>query len=105
MGSTYLANLKIEIELPRRGISTQVIQNDEHVRITAFGFAAGEEIETHSSPLAAMLYFLEGEADVQLDREICSVEAGSFINVEPFMLHGMAAKSPVRMVRVQVKAH
>ncbi|MFZ0518037.1 MAG: hypothetical protein WBQ06_10755 [Acidobacteriaceae bacterium] len=45
---------------------SHILQKDDYVNITLFGFSAGEELSSHSAPTPAILYFLQGEADVQL---------------------------------------
>ena len=103
MDYTFLAELQTELELPAKGILSRVIQKDEHVNITLFGFSAGESLSAHSAPTPAVLYFLEGEADVQLGDSTVSAQQGSFVYMPPMLLHGIYAKSPVRMLLVQMK--
>jgi quercetin dioxygenase-like cupin family protein len=86
------------------GILSNVLQKDEHVNIPAFGFAAGQELSAHSAPTPAVLYFLEGEAEVQLGEDRVQAQAGSFVYMPPMLPHGISAKSPVKMLLVQIKA-
>ena len=103
MGYAFLADLQTELELPAKGILSHVIQKDEYVNITLFGFAAGESLSAHSAPTPAVLYFLEGEAEVQLGDSTVSTQQGSFVYMPPMLLHGILAKSPMRMLLVQMK--
>ena len=66
MDYTFFANLQQEFTLPEKGILSRVLHKDEKVNVTLFGFAAGEELSAHSAPTPAVLYFLEGEAELQL---------------------------------------
>ena len=68
-----------------------------------FGFAAGEELSAHSAPTPAVLYFLEGEAELQLGEEKIKAEAGSFAYMPPMMLHGITAKTALRVLLIQMK--
>lgn len=103
MDYTFLANLQTEFELPEKGILSRVLQKDEYVNVTLFGFSAGEELSGHSAPTPAVLYFLEGEAVVQLGSDSVNAAPGSFIYMPPMLPHGIAAKTPVRMMLVQMK--
>ena len=76
MDYTFLANLQQEFAIPEKGILSNVLQKDEYVNITAFGFAAGQELSAHSAPTPAVLYFLEGEAEVQLGEDRVQAQAG-----------------------------
>ena len=66
MDYTFFANLQEEFTLPEKGILSRVLHKDEKVNVTLFGFAAGEELSAHSAPTPAVLYFLEGEAELEL---------------------------------------
>ncbi|HEV2487604.1 MAG TPA: cupin domain-containing protein [Terracidiphilus sp.] len=104
MGYTFLANLQQEFKLPEKGILSRVLQKDGNVNVTLFGFSEGEELSAHSAPTPAILYFIEGIAEVQLGEDKVSAQPGSFIYMPPMLPHGISAKSPVRMLLVQTKA-
>lgn len=105
MDYKFLANLQEDLALPEKGILSHVLQKDEHVNVTLFGFSAGEELSSHSAPTPAVLYFLEGEANVQLGQDTVAAHAGSFVYMPPGLPHGILAKTPVRMLLVQMKCH
>jgi len=104
MNYTFSASLASEIALPEKGILRNVVHKEEYVNITAFGFAAGQELSAHSAPKPAALYFLEGEAEVRLGDDTVSVRAGSFVYMPPMLTHGISAKSPMKMLLIQIKA-
>ncbi|MGO9777779.1 MAG: cupin domain-containing protein [Terracidiphilus sp.] len=103
MDYTFFASLANEISLPEKGILSNVVHKDEYVNITAFGFAAGQELSSHSAPTPAAIYFLEGEAEVRLGNDTVSACAGSFVYMPPLLIHGICAKSPVKMLLIQIK--
>jgi len=103
MNYTFVANLQQEIALPEKGILSQVLKKDNNVNITLFGFSKGEELSSHSAPTPAILYFLEGEAEVQLGEDKIDAQPGSFVHMPPMLPHGILAKTPVRMLLVQMK--
>jgi quercetin dioxygenase-like cupin family protein len=103
MNYTFVANLQQEIALPEKGILSQVLKKDNNVNITLFGFSKGEELSSHSAPTPAILYFLEGEAEVQLGEDKIDAQPGSFVYMPPMLPHGILAKTPVKMLLVQMK--
>lgn len=103
MDYTFLADLHQEFVLPEKGILSHVLLKDEHVNVTLFGFAAGEELSAHSAPTPAMLYLLEGEAEIQLGDDKVNAQPGSFIYMPPKLSHGISAKTALRLLLVQVK--
>ena len=103
MDYTFLANLQQECVLPEKGILSRVLHKDEHANVTLFGFAAGEELSAHCAPTPAVLYFLEGKAEVQLGDDKVEVQPGSFVYMPPMLPHGIAARTALRMLLVQMK--
>ena len=70
MDYRFFANLQQEFALPEKGILSRVLHKDEKVNVTLFGFAAGEELSAHSAPTPAVLYFLEGQAELHLGQDL-----------------------------------
>ncbi|HEX9202226.1 MAG TPA: cupin domain-containing protein [Acidobacteriaceae bacterium] len=104
MDYTFLANLQTEFALPEKGILSRVFQKDEHVNVTLFGFSAGEALSVHSAPTLAVLYFIEGEAVVQLGEDKVSAVPGSFVYMPPMLPHGISGTTAVRMLLIQLKS-
>jgi len=100
---TFLANLQQEFELPADGILSRVLVKDEHTNITLFGFSAGQNLSAHSAPTPAVLYFLQGEANVQLGADTVHAHPGSFVYMPPNLSHAITATTPLRMLLVQMK--
>jgi quercetin dioxygenase-like cupin family protein len=103
MDYTFLANLQTEFVLPQKGIMSRVLHKDDHVNVTLFGFSAGETLSAHSAPTPAALYFIEGEAEVLLGEDRVNAQPGSFVYMPPMLPHGIASKTPLRMLLVQMK--
>ncbi|HVJ09224.1 MAG TPA: cupin domain-containing protein [Acidisarcina sp.] len=103
MNYTFIADLMKEFELPEQGILSRILHKDDKVNITAFSFSAGQELSAHSAPTPAVLYFLEGEAEVLLGEDKVQARAGSFIYMPPMLAHGISAQSPLKMVLIQIK--
>jgi len=69
MDYTFLADLQKELTPPEDGILSRILRKDEKVNVTLFGFSSGQELSAHSAPTPAILYFLEGKAEVQLGED------------------------------------
>jgi quercetin dioxygenase-like cupin family protein len=104
MDYTFLTNLQTEFALPETGIMSRLLHKDDHVNVTLFGFSAGQELSVHSAPTPAVLYFIEGEAEVLLGQDKVNAQPGSFVYMPPMLPHGISAKTAVRMLLVQMKA-
>ncbi len=103
MDYSFFANLQQEFSLPEKGIRSRGLHKAEKINVTLFGFAAGEELSAHSAPTPAVLYFLEGQAELQLGADVVKAEAGSFVYMPPMLSHGISAKTGLRMLLIQMK--
>lgn len=99
----FIADLLADVSPPKDGILSRVLQKDEHVNITLFGFSPGQELSTHSAPTPAVLCFLSGEADLKLGEDTHQAKAGSFAYMPPMLPHAISAKTATMMLLVQVK--
>ena len=102
---TFFANLQQEFALPEKGVLSRVLHKDDKVSVTLFGFSEGEELSAHAAPTPAILYFIEGEAEVQLGEDKVNAKAGSFVYMPPMLPHAISARAPLRMLLVQIKEH
>jgi quercetin dioxygenase-like cupin family protein len=100
---TFVPDLLGEFALPETAMTSRVLHKDERFNITLFGFAAGHELKTHSVLIPALIYVLEGEGEFDLGSETVQVKPGTFIRIAPLLPHAVRAKSPFRMLLVQVK--
>ena len=104
MDYTYIADLAQRArELQQEGYPSEHIQGravftDEHVKAIAFPFAAGQTLHEHTAPHPAMLYFVEGEADVTLGDDAVEAHAGTWIHMPPKLPHSIHARTDTVML-------
>jgi quercetin dioxygenase-like cupin family protein len=91
-------------DIPEGSILSRTIYDDEQVRAVAFSFAPGEELSEHTSSYAAVLQFIQGEADVTVGGDAVSARSGTFIHMAPNMPHSIHARTPVVMLLLMFKA-
>ncbi len=103
MDYKFIADLLADVEIPTEGVHSRVLQKDEHVNITLFGFSAGQELSTHSAPTPAVICILNGQADITLGEDVHHAQAGSFAYMPPLLPHAIAAKESTTMLLIQIK--
>lgn len=103
MTYTFVEDIQAEVPIPDNGVLSRTVFNDEALNVVAFGFAAGQELSPHSAPMAAVLHFLKGDADLTLGTEKRSAHAGSLVHMPPGLSHGIAARTPVVMLLFMLK--
>jgi quercetin dioxygenase-like cupin family protein len=99
----FSPDLIAQIEVPKQGILSRTLYNDDQVKLVLFGFSEGQELSAHTAPMAASLYFLQGEGSLTLGEEQMPVTAGSFAHMTPALPHGVVARTPLVMLLVMMK--
>ncbi len=100
---TFVPDLANEVQIPAKGILSRTLLNDERVRIVLFAFAVGEELSAHTAPMPAILYFVKGEARVQLGTDTMDTSAGSLVHMPANLAHGIRPKTPLIMLLIMIK--
>ena len=100
---TFLENIETEVPIPDNGILSRTLFNDEALKVVAFGFSLGHELSAHTAPMAAILYFIRGEAELTLGTEKKNVRAGAFVHMPPQTPHGILAKTSLAMLLLMMK--
>jgi quercetin dioxygenase-like cupin family protein len=92
-----------EVEVPKQGILSRTLHNDDHVKVVIFGFSPGQELSAHTAPYPADLFFLEGEGRLTLGSDKMAVQAGSFAHMSANLSHAIVATTPLVMALVMMK--
>ena len=100
---TFVEDVEAEVPVPDNGVLSRTLFNDETLKVVAFGFSAGQELSAHTAPMAAVLHFLKGEAELTLGNEKKDVRAGAVVHMAPGLTHGIIAKTPLVMLLLMLK--
>lgn len=84
-------------------VSRQVVSN-EAVKVTVFGFAAGQELSEHTASKPALLQVLAGEGTFGLGDEVVEVGPGAFVYLPPHLPHAVTARTPLVLLLTMIKA-
>jgi quercetin dioxygenase-like cupin family protein len=89
---TYVEDLRAAAPPPENGTLSRTMHNDDTVKIIAFGFAAGQELSAHTSPM-----------EVKLGSETMTAKPGTLIHMTPLLEHSLKATTPSTMVLYLLK--
>lgn len=95
-----LANL-VEYQ-PGRVVSLTLVQN-EGMSLTVFAFGKGEGVSTHSAPGDAMVYIIDGQAEITIGSEKVLAHAGETVVMPANIPHGLDAVEDFKMLLIVVK--
>ena len=73
--------------------------------VTLFAFGRGESLSEHSTPHDALVYIVDGAADIVLDGETHRVAAGETIMLPAHVPHAVAAPVDFKMLLIMLKSH
>ncbi len=99
----FVPDLIAEIEIPKQGILSRTLYNDDQAKLVLFGFSEGQELSAHTAPMPASIYFLKGEGSLTLGDKQMTVHAGSFAQMPPDLRHAIVAKTPLVMLLTMMK--
>jgi len=101
---TYIPNLLEQVpEIPPDSIISRTVYSDNEVKSILFAFAAGQELSEHTSSQTAMLYFVQGEADLTLGEDRMAAQTGTWVHMPPHLPHSILARTPAIMLLLMFK--
>jgi quercetin dioxygenase-like cupin family protein len=84
-------------------IISRSVHNDDRIKVTLFGFAAGQELTEHTASKPAIIQVLAGEGTYGLGHEVVTVGPGSWAYMEPNLPHTVTARTPLVMLLTMLK--
>ncbi|KUO60139.1 MAG: cupin [Gracilibacter sp. BRH_c7a] len=83
-------------------VVSRTLSQGKNINITLFSFSKGEEISSHASKGDAMVYLLDGEAEITIGEEVFQVKEGETIVMPAGIPHALLAKKQFKMLLVVI---
>lgn len=90
--------LELMPQIPDSSIISRTVFDDDQLKGTLFGFAAGQELSEHTASRPAILHFLTGEAELTLGSERTVAQPGTWVHMPAHLPHSIVAQTPVVML-------
>lgn len=101
---TILDHLPSQIDdIPADSIVSKTLYQDSDLKTILFGFAPGQELSEHTASVPALLYFLDGEADLVLGEDQCQAGPGTWVHMPPQLPHSISARTEVTMLLIMLE--
>jgi len=71
--------------------------------VTLFAFAAGQGLSEHKTPFDAIVYIVDGEAEITVSGRMHKVLVGEIIHMPANEPHSLKAKKPFKMLLTMLK--
>lgn len=90
-------------EVPDASIVSRLLHHDEHVKVTLFGFAPGQELTEHTSSKPAIMQVIAGEGTFGFGADVREVGPGSWAHMAPSLPHTVTARTRLVFLLTMVK--
>jgi quercetin dioxygenase-like cupin family protein len=84
-------------------VSKEVFKNQSGT-VTLFAFDQGQGLSEHKTPYEALVYIVDGEAQITLSGKLNEVKAGEIIQMPAGQPHALHAKKRFKMLLTMMKA-
>lgn len=84
-------------------VSKEIIKNDKGT-VTLFAFDKGQGLSEHTAPFDALVYVVDGEADIFISKRPFYLKAGQMIIMPANKPHALKAKQSFKMMLIMVRA-
>jgi len=85
-------------------IVSKEIANKKTGTVTLFAFDAGQGLSEHTAPFDAMVYILDGDADITVAGTVNHVKEGELIIMPAGQPHSLKAVKPFKMLLVMIRS-
>lgn len=83
-------------------VSREIIKQDSG-NITIFAFDAGQGLSEHKAPFDALVYILDGKAEISIADKLHSVAKGEIIILPANIAHALQAKEQFKMALIMIR--
>lgn len=100
---TKMFNLKDMAAYQDHSVVSREIIRKPTGTVSVFAFDQGEGLSEHTAPFDALVYLLEGEAEITIDKESHAVKEGEMIIMPANKPHALKATTRYKMLLVMIK--
>ncbi len=83
-------------------VSTELIKKDAGT-VTLFAFDKGQGLSEHTAPYDALVYILDGKAEITISKEPFTLQAGEIIIMPANQPHALKALEKFKMLLIMIK--
>jgi len=92
------------VDYQESSIVSRTLLDKDAGTITLFAFDVEQALSAHTAPYDAMVYLIEGEAEITIGDDKFSLEEGELIIMPAHIPHALRATRRFKMLLVMVKS-
>jgi quercetin dioxygenase-like cupin family protein len=101
---TQAANLNSLIDYQKGSVVSRTILDKKTGTVTIFAFDQGEGLSEHTTPYDALVYILDGEAEVTISSKPIRLKKGELTIMPANEPHALSAVTKFKMLLVMIKS-
>ena len=98
------SNLNGLIDYQPRAVVSRTLINKKTGTVTLFSFDEGESLSEHTAQYDALVYIIEGEAEISISGNKNNVKSGEIIIMPANEPHSLSAVTKYKMMLVMIKS-
>jgi quercetin dioxygenase-like cupin family protein len=98
------ASLNSLVEYQKEAIVSRTLIDKKAGTITLFAFAQGQGLSEHTAPFDALVYIIDGEADITIAKKKLNLTSGDMVIMPANKPHAFKANKPFKMMLVMIRA-
>lgn len=96
-------NLEKYVDYAEGSIVSKMLIKKDIGNITLFAFDAGQGLSEHTAPFDAVVYILDGRAEIMMGEKTSTVNAGELVIMPANVPHALHAKEKFKMFLVMIR--
>jgi quercetin dioxygenase-like cupin family protein len=96
-------NLEQFIDYADNSVVSKTLLKKEIGNITLFAFDKDQGLSEHTAPFDAVVYILDGQAEITIGGQPQTVSAGELLVMPANIAHALQAKVPFKMLLVMIR--
>lgn len=92
------------VDYQDNSIVSRVIISKDTGTVTLFAFDSGQELSEHSAPFDALMYLLDGEAQITISGKVSHLIGGDMIIMPANQPHALKSLKKTKIILVMIKS-
>lgn len=98
-------NLEKFIDYAKDSVISKTIFKREIGNLTLFSFDQGQGLSEHTAPYDAIVYVLDGQAQIIIGGKPCDVSKGEMLVMPANISHALKATKPFKMLLTMIRGN
>ncbi|MCU0559606.1 MAG: cupin domain-containing protein [Desulfobacterales bacterium] len=95
--------LETHVDYAAGSVVSKMLLKKEIGNITLFAFDAGQGLSEHTAPFDAVVYILDGRAEISIGGKAATVNAGEMLIMPANVPHALQARERFKMLLVMIR--